>query len=478
MKVALNGGAPVQIADAPDARGGTWNGSGVIVFSPRLIDGGLMRVPENGGAVEPVTQLDVQQGENSHRWPVFLPDGIHFLYFVRSVEPERRGVYVGRIDRPASTPGTPLFRSESEAVYAPSNESERGVLLSAASGRIEARPFDAWRLALTGDPRALDLPSAASTLYHAMMLTVSASVIAHTPASVPYGARLGVIGRDGGDATFRSEHDTQNWPRLSPDGRRLAFSRIDPASGRTDFWIEDLIRGTRVRVAGSPIALLPVWSPDGERLAYVAGTMAKPMLTMTSADGAGPAMPTLPCPGLRCDPTDWSADGRWLLVTVNGERDLDVWLLPASGQGDARPLLDRPFRERDARCSPDGRLLAYVSEETGRPEISVQMVDGAPRREVISVEGGEQPVWSRAGRNLFFVDPQGLLRSAAVSFSPGGRPVFGASTLLEVPRIGSGHWGTQYDVSPDGRRIHFLDRRLAPPPTEFGVVVGWRALLN
>ena len=114
-------------------------------------------------------------------------------------------------------------------------------------------------------------------------------------------------------------------------------------------------------------------------------------------------------------------------------------MLPADGQGTARPLLAQSFPERDARVSPDGRLVAYVSEETGRPEVSVQAIDAAPRREVLSVAGGDQPVWRRDGRELFFVDPQGLLRSTAVSTGADGRPTFGRAVLLSVPPIGSGH---------------------------------------
>jgi eukaryotic-like serine/threonine-protein kinase len=119
MEVALDGGAPVEICAAPNGRGGAWSFTGVIVFSPVQMESGLMRVSANGGTVEPATLLDGQQGENSHRWPAFLPDGIHFLYFVRALGEDRRGVYLGRIDRPASTPGAPLFQSESEALYAP-----------------------------------------------------------------------------------------------------------------------------------------------------------------------------------------------------------------------------------------------------------------------------------------------------------------------------------------------------------------------
>jgi serine/threonine-protein kinase len=165
MKVALDGGAPVEICAAPDARGGTWSTSGVIVFSPLMIESGLMKVPAGGGAAEPATLLDAAQGENSHRWPMFLPDAIHFLYFVRSLGEDRRGVYVGRIDRPASTPGTPLFRSETEALYAPLDEGAGGMLLTVAGGRVEARPFDARRRVLTGDPKTIDLPSTGNTLY-------------------------------------------------------------------------------------------------------------------------------------------------------------------------------------------------------------------------------------------------------------------------------------------------------------------------
>jgi len=200
-------------------------------------------------------------------------------------------------------------------------------------------------------------------------------------------------------------------------------------------------------------------------------------LTIAAADGTR-LLSTVACPAPRCEPTDWSPDGRWLLATVYGERHQDVWMLSADGHGAARPLFGQPFTERDARFSPDGRLVAYVSEETGRPEVSVQRIDGPPRRDVISVAGGDQPVWSRNGRELFFVDPQGLLRTASVAFDREGKPIFGVPVLLKVPAIGSGHWGTQYDVSPDGQRVYYFDRRPEPLPSEFGVVVGWRGMLK
>ena len=269
MKVALDGGAPVQLCDAPDGRGGAWSATGVIVFGAHQIESGLMRISQAGGEVEPATLLDAQQGENSHRWPVFLPDGRHFLYFVRALSAERRGVYVGRTDRPASTPGTLLFRSDAEAVYASFDERERGVLFTVSDGRIQARSFDARRRLLTGDPRTLDLPVAGNTPHHAMMLTVSSDVLAHARSFVPYGVRRGSIGLDGTGPTLGDERALQGVPRVSPDGRRLARIELDAVRGSPDLWVEDLARGTRLRVSTKPIAQWPAWSPDGEWLAYV-----------------------------------------------------------------------------------------------------------------------------------------------------------------------------------------------------------------
>jgi len=478
MKVAIDGGAPVKICVAPDGRGAAWSPSGTIVFSPASIFAGLSRVSAAGGTPEPATLLDAAHAENSHRWPAFLPDGIHFLYFVRSVITERRGVYVGRIDRPASAPGTPLFRSETEGVYAPL-EGDGGALLSVGAGQIDFRPFDARRLVLTGDPIRLPLPAGGNTPRQASMLSVSADVLAHVGSPLPYGQRLASIRRSGEDLHIDEHPGLVSWPRLSPDGSRLVFQRLDPVTGSPDLWVEHLERHTLVRVNQlGTSAQLPVWSPDGSRLAYVAAaTGQQPALAVVAADGTG-ARSTLPCPRNRCEPSDWSPDGRWLIVHAIAGPSSDVWMLPTREDGStARPLLAEAFVERDARVSSDGRLVAYVSEETGSPEISVQTIDGLKQREVVSAGGGSQPVWSRDGRELYFVDPAGLLRRTPVSRTPSGRPVLGPSTRLNVPALGTGHFGTQYDVSVDGR-LYFLDRRIDDPPRDVGIVTGWRALVK
>ena len=474
MKVAVDGGAPVQVCAAPDGRGGTWGSQGVIVFQPTMTFSGLLQVSAAGGTPQPATLLDLQQGDNSHRWPTFLPDGVHFLYFVRALSVERRGVYIGRIDRPAAVPASLLFQSESEAAYVPADTESGGALLSVSEGQIELRPFDAARRVVRGDPRRVGATAGGNTLHHPMMVSASAHMLAFVSSPLPSGQRLGWSAPNGEHLKIRDERLVQGWPRISPDGRRLAIQQIEAAAGRSSLWIEDLERGTRLRMGGEG-GYLPIWSPGGDRLAYHTGAPWRPTLVIGSADGTGD-LATIQCPSSRCDPTDWSRDGQWILANTFSSKGVDVWMLSTTG-GPPKPLLDAPFIERDARVSPDGALVAYVSEEAGRPQVSIQAVGRPPRREVVSVSGGDQPVWSRDGSELFFVDPGGFLRVVRITRDREGRPAYDSPVLVKVPRIGAGHYGTQYDLSPDGR-IYFLDRNIAPPPSEFNVVLGWPGILK
>jgi serine/threonine-protein kinase len=477
-RVGLTDGAPLELTDAPDGRGGTWSSDGTIVFGPDLTEAPLLQVAERGGMARPATRLDFARGDNSHRWPAFLPDRLHFLYFVRSELSSRRGVYIGRVDRP-DTPATALLRSESEAVYVPGPSSDdSGHLLYVTEGRLEARPFDANRMVLTGDARIVATPAGGNTPYHPATFSASRDLIAFVAAPIAYGARLGSVALNGDSLRISDVREIQGWPRVSPDGKWLARQRIDGVEGNPDIYVDNLERGTQIRVTNSPRGdLLAVWSPDGRHLAYISDARGKPAISIAAADGTG-VVRTIPCPGIVCETTDWSSDGEDLIVTVRTATGFDVWAVGTGAKAAARPLLAEARVERDARVSPGHPLLlAYVSDEGKGNQVAVWNMGGDRRRTVISSAGGTQPVWHPDGTKLFFVDPVGRLSSVSVTRTGNGGVTFGAPVVLPVPLIGAGHWNTQYDVSRDGR-VYFIDRDNARPSPVINVVQGWQRLLR
>jgi Tol biopolymer transport system component len=471
--VKVDGGAPVPIADAPEPRGGTWGSSGTIVFQGIYLDTGLSQVPAGGEAApRPATLLDVGGPDTSHRWPAFLPDGIHFIYQVMSTDDQRLGVHVGSVTAPAA-PASPLFRSTSGAVYVPLPD-DPGLLLSSEGPWIEARPFDPAGRRVVGAVRKLDIASPGASAHHPALFGASADVLAFAAAEIPVGVHVATASRTGAGVEIWPAREVGGFLRLSPDGNRLARTVVDQVRANPDIWIADLVRGPEFPVATSrDHEILPVWSPDGQRLAFRSGTNAAPILKISSADGVGPVQ-TLPCPRQYCEPTDWSADG-FLVVNVS---DGDVWAVPVDPGGQARPLLDEPFMERDARITRDGRWLAFVSNESGRPMVSVRSVSAPFKRQVVSTRGGDQPVWRRDGKELFYVNAQRFLERVSVHPTADGGLAFDAPDPVKIPRFAERHWGTVYDVSPDGSRVYFPHAPNARAPHEIGVVVGWRALLQ
>ena len=470
-------GAPVPLAPTPFAYGAAWNASGSILFAPDVILSGISRVSASGGRAEPVTLLDQSTGDTSHWWPVALPDGKHFLYHVRSTRDDRIGVYLGRVDQ-SSAPASPLLRSHSDVVYVPRGDSD-GTLLYVVDGRIEARRFDAETLTVASDAKSLGLLAGGTSIYHSVMLGASRDVLAFAETSIPGGDRLEAVDRNGERIRLWEAPEALNWPRLSPDGTRLAVQRVDPLRNNPDVWVEYLDSHSQVRVTSAATPdLQATWSPDGTRLAYVSGNLpgraGQRTLNIAAADGTG-IVRSFPCPVTYCEPSDWGVDGR-ILLNVRTAQGADVWTIAEDGSA-ATSLLAGSFSEYDARFSPDGKWIAYVSDESGRPEISVRTISGS-KRIPVSAHGGAEPVWRRDGSELFFVDPGGRLHAVPVRWGADRAPVFGTPQTLKVPPIGFGHWGTQYDVSRDGNQFYALRENRDPAPREIRVVTNWQRLLD
>ena len=450
MKVPARGGPPIVLADAPDARGGTWSSQNVIVFQPDMRDSGLFRVSAGGSAVEPATHLDADAGEIGQRYPAFLPDGLHFLYHAGWTNDDQRGVYLARLDAPTSERAALLFRSDAPATYA-AGPGRIGFVLSAVSGRIEARAFDDKRLALIGEPRTLPFTAATATLRHESFLSASPDVLAFTGVPVTSAVHTASVSRDGRDLRISPNAEMTGWLRLSPDGTRLMRTTVDPARWQSRHLGEGS-RAARLRITTTR------YLDGARRSGPLMANRSRSGVEQSRQDdqlqdrlGHGRGTHNTARPGVVREPPPTGRYGHTLQRIPDG----DVWIFPTSPAGTPQPLLAGTFVERDARLSADGQWLLYVSEESGRPEVLLRSMTGAPRRQVVSAGGGDQPVWRRDGRELLYVDVQGQLHSVSVRRGTGGQLILGAPTTLAVPRLAEHHWGTTYDISRDGERVLF-----------------------
>ncbi len=400
-KIEADGGPVVPICDATDGRGGTWNNDGTIVFQP-LWNEGLMTVPAGGGTPQPLTTLDKDRSHIAHRWPHFLPDGRHFLFYVVSttnpITSEYSGIYIGSLD---SDKTQFLLKAESRAVYAD------GHLLYRVGSTLMAHPFDVSTLDFTGDPSpvASDVAGGAISWGGAQFDASETGVLVHLRGSQSSNTVLTWRDHDGNVLGTVGEPDNYWDPALSHDGSRLALAMgVDTF----DIWIYDLERDSRTRFTfGTAQDRWPLWSPDDRQLLYASGQEAQGEIWMRPTSGLGEAR-LLFTAGTSINLTDWSGDGRLVLFdyqNLTGEDDLDVWTLDLETL-EAKAHIPGRFAQSHARLSPDGRWVAYQSNETGQSEIYVQGFPKADGRWMVSNDGGSRSassvVWGDDGRELFY----------------------------------------------------------------------------
>jgi Tol biopolymer transport system component len=468
-RVPVDGGRPQVLCDASDGRGGTWSRLGMILFSPSA-QAPLFRVPASGGDVAQVTTLDTTRKEIAHRWPRFLPDGRHFLYLSL---PERGGQFDNFIGSLDGKPGRLVARSDRAAVYAPP-----GYLLLVRNETLLAQKFDAARGASRGEPVSLgELPDAGGNLGEPNA-SVSDDGVLVSQSVVPVETRLAWLDRTGKEVgtvpMTPGPYGSMSLP--SPDGRRAVLLRSDPQTA-TDLWLVDLDRGTTTRFTsetGNEFAM--AWSPDGSRLAFASNRSGPYNIYARPVTGSGQEEVLFQSSQLKKWPVAWSPDGR-SIVFVGGDPKSgdDLWILPLEGDRKPVPYLATRFNESSGSISPDGRWLAYTSDETGRNEVYVQPFPEPGAKSQVSTggasaAGGSAAVWSRDGRELYFVTSDGKAMVSDIQTKPDFR--------ASVPRLLFRPPHDFVDFNFSGGRGLCLVPVGAQRPTTLTVVMNWAAGLK
>ncbi len=483
-RLDLGGSVAQTLAPVTTGLGGTWNGDGVIVFAGGL-SLPLTRVSASGGATATVTALG--QGQAGHHYPQFLPDGRQFL-FVSSGASDAAGVYLGALDGGVPTRLTPADRS---GVYLPSGvgradptslagRATSGWLLWVRAGALVAQSLDVAKATLTGEPVTLAEAVAVGVFGQSAVSVARTGLVAYRTGGGSSPRQLTWFDRSGtARGTVGEAESSLIQPRVSPDGRRVVVQRA--VAGNTDLWLLDGDRASRFTFDAAT-EVRPTWSPDGARIAFGSNRTGPFDLYQKLTSGAGVEERVLASNQIKT-PSSWSADGRFLLFnSTDPQTSDDLWVVPMALRepqghpeqgrgmvGDRTPslFLKTPFREAHGAFSPDGRWVAYQSNESGRDEVYVRpfvpptdatrAATTAPApaggQWQVSTAGGVHPVWRRDGQELYCLSPAGAMMAASIA--TGTTPSPGAPVVLFPTRIVGGGVdggvGRQYDVAPDGR---------------------------
>jgi len=437
-RIDISGAVPQTLAEAPVGRGGAWGPDGVILFNPTV--GSIFRISASGGATKAVTQL--QPGHAVHVFPQFLPGRGEFLFFVVGT-PETRGVYVGSLD---SSETRRLTAADTASTFlAP------GWLLFIRQGTLMAERFDAAQRVVSGDPVMVAEEVAYDGGDGVGAFSVSTSGVMSYRTGGVGKRQLVWLDRSGNTLSNFGPADAnglQN-PELSSDGRRVAADRV--VQGNRDVWLLDETRATRLTFDAG-VDQFPIWSPDGKRIVFHSNRKGPLDLYEKPANGTGAETVLLESAQIKL-PHSWSSDGRFLLYhNVDPVTGWDLWVLPMAGERKPRVFLKTNFDERWSQFSPDGRWVAYQSNESGRDEIYVRPFPEAEGQWQISTAGGTQTRWRKDGKELFYLGPDGKLMAVPIGVR-GAELQPGIPVALFRTRFWNltGSFHAQYDVAPDGR---------------------------
>ncbi|HEV3482184.1 MAG TPA: protein kinase [Candidatus Acidoferrales bacterium] len=482
-RIDVSSGATETLCDLSDiAVGGSWNRDGVIIFG--TANGGIMRVSENGGIASALTTLDSSRSESAHVLPSFLPDGRHFVYLRASGNEEDSGLYIGSLDaKPEQQASKRLVATERGPAYAPSlDDPDVGRLLFMRDRALVAQPFDARRLRLMGEP--INVAEELRSYAHYGFFSSSANnVLIYRTGGGGQDSQLAWFDRQGKVLGTAGEPSDYLYPAVSPDGKRAAVSRRDLQTGKLALWLIDFAQDTSTRFTfGSFSADYPIWSPDGSRILFSSNNGGIFDIYQKPASGAKAEEALLKSKESKI-PRSLSRDGHFLLYSADDPKTKHaLWVLPLEGDKKPFPFLQTEFNEVDGHFSPDGRWVAYASDESGRYEIYVRKFSadatapavGAAGKWQVSYSGGREPRWSADGKELYYLTFDWKVMVVGVTTDP----VFQSGTpklLFQAPQQPA---TTEGDYTIDGKRFLFSAPAEQTEHAPFTVVLNWQSGLK
>ena len=446
-KIDLSGGPPITICDAPRGADGTWGPRGVILFDGTTADS-VQSVSASGGVPTGATVVDRKSLEVYTAWPQFLPDGRHFLYIAYGSGPEGRMLKVGSID---SKETKSLGPAGSRTEYA------SGHLLYVRGGALLAQPFDSGALKFTGDPFPVAENVETDPVGSARFSASTDGTLVFRAGGTGATDRLAWTNRRGERTGTVGAPGTYSTPALSPDGTQLAVEVYDLSRQAGDIWLWDLPRdlGSRFTFADQDVDD-PVWSPDGSRVLYSVARGSFNDLHIKSVGGAG-VDSLLFASDQQKLAGSWSPDGQWITYMMRSPSvpRFDIYGLSLGDSTRPVPLAATPFNEAQAVISPDGKWLAFVSDESGQFEIYVRTFPGPGGKWRVSTAGGGEPTWRGDSRELYYLSPDSKLMM--VSVEPGTPPRFSLpQRLFDTPLGPPFPIRNRYVVTRDGQRFLFV----------------------
>lgn len=461
-KVEASGG-PVQIlTDAPSGRGGTWNRADVILFSPTP-GSGIYQISASGGPVMTLTKFDSVRREDSHRWPFFLPDGKHFLFLGRTTKTgagDEDLIYLASLDSTEKV--APILPASSNIMYC------AGYLLFVREQSLMAQPFDAVHLRLSGDA----FPVAGHVQYDpavnkAIFSASDNGMLAYQTGVASGSRQLAWFDRSGKRLMNAGKPGDYLDVRLSPDSRRAAVALFEPQSRNYDIWLYEFQRDVWSRFTFDPaVDRFPVWSPDGNRITFASARKGHLDIYQKPSSGAGNEELLVESTEGKL-PSGWSSDGKILVFTTRAGQKTkdDLWTLTISTGKSPIPFLQTEFNEAGGILSPDGKWIAYQSDETGKNQVYVRPYPGPGGKWQISTSGGTRPHWRGDGKEIYYLSDENNLIAAEVKASGSAFAVaevhmlFPANLFINID-------GNAYDVTSDGRRflvITMVEEVTSPP---------------